>query len=240
MAVTEAYMSERTAHGMVVLIAIVALLLLACVIDEDLRIHSDGSGTYRVRITIPKELGEGFGDLRKEAEKNGFRVVQEGETEKERFLVIRKDFDDVTALNDAQTHFELTITEVGFLRREYRLRASLEAIGFGGFKRHLTVAMPGSVSSTTGGETHGSRVEWDGSAGGSIDIVSSGFYLPLRRGQSAAMVAVILAGLLLFIAVRLRRRQSPAATPCLTCNSPVPGNARFCQVCGANTPAAEV
>lgn len=71
-------------------IVITALLLLSCTVDEDLRINSDGSGTYRVRISVPKTFSEGFGDLRKEAVKNGFTVMEEGETERERFFVISK------------------------------------------------------------------------------------------------------------------------------------------------------
>ncbi len=232
-------MPTPTARRPFAVIAIAALLLLSCVIDEDLRIHSDGSGTYRVRISIPKELAEDFGELRREAEKNGFEIADEGETGDERFLVIRKDFTDISALNDSNTRFELTTTDTGFVRREYRLRASLGAVGFGSFKRRLTVAMPGKVASATDGEIDGSRVKWDASADGSLEIVSSGFSLPLTRGQNTAIVMVIVAGLLLLIWSRVRRRQ-PKTTVCQTCNSPVPGNAHFCGICGATSPAAEI
>jgi hypothetical protein len=222
-----------------VLLAILSLLLLACVIDEDLRIDADGSGTYRARITIPKQLGEGFGDFRKEAENNGFVIEQEGQTEKERFLVIRKDFTDVTALNDSHTHYELTMTESGIMRRNYRLRASLNSVAFGSFKRRLTVVMPGNVTSTTAGEIDGGRVRWEGAGGGSLEIVSSGFYFPLSRNQKAASVMVILVGVLLSVVMRRRRRQ-PSAAPCSTCNSPLRTDSRFCAICGANNPVAEI
>jgi hypothetical protein len=233
----EAQMFLRTRKGFLSLVMIASLLILACEIEEDLRIESDGSGRYSARISVPKELGD-FGELRKEAEKNGFAIMQEGETPKERFIVIRKDFTDISALNDSHARYELTMTESGFLRREYRLRASLEAIGFGSFKRRLTVAMPGKVSSTTHGEIDGSRVKWDTSAGGSLEIASAGFHLPLSRNQSRGLMVTIIGGALLLLALRFRRRRASNGV-CLTCNSPLRNGVRFCGICGANTPVAE-
>lgn len=218
------------------LIALAALLLLSCTVDEDLRVNSDGSGSYRARISVPKPFAEGFADLRKEATKNGFTVVEEGENDRERFFVISKDFADIEALNDSHTHFELTMTNTGFLRREYRLRAVLKAIAYGSFKRRFTVAMPGKVLSATDGEITGAGVRWEGSTGGSFEVVSSGFYLPLGAGQRTA-VLVAIAVLLLFLVLR-RRRQSSAAF-CPTCSAALRAGARFCGICGADTPIAQ-
>jgi hypothetical protein len=229
-------MFDRTAK--ILLTVLAALFLLSCVIEEELRIHGDGSGTYRVRIAIPKTLDQGFDEFRKEAEQSGFEIVQEGQTDQERFLIIRKDFTDITALNDSTTHFELTITEAGFLRREYRLRASLKAVGFGSFKRHLTVRMPGKVSSTTNGEITGSGVQWQGSTGGTIEIISAGLYLPLTRSQNIALALIAITGVLFLIVARRRRRQS-ASSICFSCNTPLRNGARFCGACGATTPIVE-
>jgi len=198
-------MLEQRHQRLVVMAGVVALLFLACTIEEDLRINADGSGTYRVKISIPKQLGEGFGDFRKEAEKDGFTVEREGETEQERFILLRKNFSDVASLNDSHGRFELTTTDTGILRREYRLRATLQAVGFGSYKRRLLITMPGEVQSTSAGERSGSRVTWDGHQGGTIEVVASGFHLPVSSNQKLAFLTIA-AGGLLFLAMRRRRR----------------------------------
>jgi hypothetical protein len=219
------------------LAGIFSLILLSCVIEEDLRINADGSGTYRVKVSIPKELSEGFGDFRKEAEKDGFRVEQEGETEKERFVVLRKDFTDVASLSDSNNQFELSTTDVGFLRREYRLSVSLQAIGFGSYKRRMVITMPAKVLSASAGEIAGTRVTWEGSRGGTIEVTSSGMHIPLSRNQKGLLLAAIAAALLLV--VRSRRRQQKPLTLCASCNAPISIDTRFCGVCGAGIPITQ-
>lgn len=214
---------------------VLALLLLSCVIEEDLRINGDGSGSYRIKLTMPKELGA-FDELRKSVEKDGYQVEQEGETEKERFIVFSKTFTDVSALNDSHNEFELTIADSGFMRREYRLRARLRGVDFGSYKRRIVFSMPGKVQSATAGEIAGGRVTWEGSYGGALEIVSSGFYLPVNSTLSLGVLAL---GLLLFAAMRRRRGTAHAAALCPSCNSPFSGNARFCRVCGASAPMTE-
>lgn len=218
-------------HSRVAALAVLlSLLLFACVIDEDLRINADGSGSYQVKLTIPKDLSSDFGDLRKSAEKDGFTIVEEGQTEKERFLIFRKQFTNVSALNDQNGRFELTIAEAGWFKREYRLRVALQAVGYGAFKRHLVVTMPGKVTATDVGEIDGSRVRWDASRGGSIDITAGGYAIALSRNQRILMPVVLIAGILLLIA---RRRTARPPSLCATCQTPLRRNAQFCAACGA-------
>jgi hypothetical protein len=218
------------------LTALLSLILFACAIDEDLQINADGSGTYRIKVTIPKDLSSDFGDLRKSAEKDGFSVVEEGQTEKERFIVLRKDFTEITSLNDGNNRFELTIAEAGWLKREYRLRVSLQSVGFGSFKRHFVVTMPGNVTTTNQGEIDGSRVRWDATNGGSMDITATGYSVPLSRVQLILMLVAALGGVGLLIA---RRRRSVApSSACATCHTQLPRDARFCAACGTGASIA--
>jgi len=225
--------------GVLLLTGVLSLFLFSCLLEEELVIHSDGSGTFRAKVTIPKEFGEGFADIRKDAEKEGFQI-EEGETEKERFIILRKKFDNVSALNDDGRRFELTMADSGFLRRQYLLRVQLPPVGFGGFTHRLVVTMPGKVQSATGGEFAGSRVTWEGKSGGTIEITAAGFYLPVSRTQRLLFLLVVVAGIVALLILRKRRQgQPPAATTCLTCQTPLSVNARFCRACGAVAPIPE-
>lgn len=188
-------------------VVVMSLLFVACLIEEDLRINGDGSGTYRVRITVPKELG-GLGELRRESEKQGFTVLEEGSTEQENFIVVRKEFTDISSLSDSGNTFELTTTETGFLRRDYSLRIRIGGGGFTGFKRRMVITMPAEVKSTTAGESSGNRITWENAAG-SLEATASGLYVPLSRNQRMSLLAVAVLGLLLIVAVRRARTPVP-------------------------------
>lgn len=215
-----------------------ALLLLACAVEEDLRLEFDGSGTYRVKVTIPKDLADGFGDLRKQAEKDGFVIAEEGETEAERFIVMRKEFTNVSSLNDDNSRFELTMTDRGLLRREYRFRATLQSVGFGAYQRHFTITMPCNVTSASDGTIDGSRVQWNASHGGTIEVAASGFYLPGSRNQRLLVIAIAV----LSVALLVFRRRSPIQPKavCANCQTHLSPDARFCRKCGAGTPVAQM
>jgi hypothetical protein len=215
------------------------LFLLSCSIEEDLRINGDGSGTYRVRLAVPKELGD-FDKLRGEVKEEGFQVEEEGETEQERFIVFRKNFTEISSLNDSHHSFELTTTDIGIMRRGYRLRANFRALGFGSYVRRFVVSMPGDVQSATAGRIAGNRVTWEDFRQGTIEIEASGLYLPVSRSQWLFGLAAALAALLLFVAAHRRRQPVPAAAAsCPSCHSPLANDARFCRVCGAGAPVTE-
>lgn len=224
---------------LVIIAALAALLLFACDIEEDLRLELDGSGTYRVRLTIPKNLSDGFDDLRKQAETDGFTVADQGTTETERFIVLRKTFDDITSLNDDHSQFELTITRPGFLRREYRFRANLQSVGFGAYQRQFTVTMPVNVTSASAGKIEGSRVRWNARHGGTIEITASGFGIPLSRNQRGLVTMIVILGVVLFIFVRRRRTRAHEAA-CAHCRAQLAPGTRFCRTCGTGAPVAQM
>lgn len=231
-------MFVRKRIRLLVMAATAALLLLACDIEEDLRLNFDGSGTYRIKLTIPRELAEGFGDLRKQAEKDGFTAT-EGTTETSRFIVLTKDFSDLAALNDDHSHFELTITESGLLRRDYRLLIRLQSIGFGAYQRRLSITMPCTVTSASAGDVDGSRVQWNASKGGSLEITASGIVIPVSRKTSVIAIVAVILGLALLAS----RRKSPKAgqeTVCINCHTHLAPKARFCGRCGTNAEAAQM
>jgi hypothetical protein len=223
---------------LVIAAATVALLLLACTIEEDLRIEFDGSGMYRVKLSIPKDLAGDFGELRKQVEKDGFVVADEGKTETERFIVLRKKFSDITSLNDDHSHFELTITKRNALRRDYRFRAAFQPVGFGAYQRHFAVSMPCRVTSASSGEIDGSHVQWNASRGGTIEINASGFCIPLSRNQRTFAIAIATLGIVLLVFAR-GRRQPTRKTACAQCKAHLASGTRFCRTCGTGTPAAQ-
>jgi hypothetical protein len=226
--------SSRHSRGAAVAV-LLSLLFFACALEEDLQINADGSGTYRVKLTIPKDLSSDFGDFKKDAAKNGFSIVEEGQTEKERFLMIRKDFTEITSLNDGHNVFELNIGKVGWLKRAYRLRASLQAVGYGSFKRNFVVTMPGEVTTSNQGEIDGSRVRWDATNGGSIEIMATGYAVPLSRNQGLLVVVVALGVALLVVG---RKRAAAAPALCSACDTSLARKARFCAACGARASIA--
>lgn len=216
--------------------ACLSLLLFACAIEEELRINADGSGTYGVKLTVPKEMGSDFGDLRKSAAEEGFTVVEERETEQERVLVLRKDFTDISSLNDGNSRFELATSTAGWLEREYRFRARLQAVGYGAFKRQITISMPGRIKASSQGEIDGSRVRWDASRGGSIEITARGYSIPLSN-RTLLLIALITAALA-FLVVR-RNRAARVQAFCAICRTPRAHAARFCAACGAEASIAQ-
>ena len=228
---------QRIRSKATLLIVITITTLLACTIEEDLTINSDGSGAYIVRIIIPRKLGEDFTDLKREAARTGFAVVDEGKTERQTFLVLRKDFNDVASISDANSPFELRIDETGFLRRRYQFKASLPPIGLGSYVRQLSVRMPGSVLSSNRGEVEGSHVRLDMTRGGTLEITSSGYYLPGTRRQKYLLFTVFMLGVGALVASGGKRRKSPVV--CNGCKTALRSNARFCPGCGNGLGAAQ-
>lgn len=194
-----------------VLCVCAALLLTACEIEDDLRLTSNGSGIYQMKISVEKQLTQALVELRKELEKEGYKVVLDGETPDRRFLVIRKDFKSVSELNDNNNRFEFNVLDGGFLQRKYRFNASLGSAG-GNFKRQFTIHMPGDVTMASAGERHGNSVTWDCASGGTITLEASGLSLPFAMpGQAGAMGTVLVVVLIaLFV---IHRRKARAAAP---------------------------
>jgi hypothetical protein len=222
---------------LVIVIAAVALLTVACEIDEDLVVNANGSGSYRIKVTIPKSLTEGFAGLRQQAEKDGF-TVDEGTTKTTRYAILRKKFDDLKLLNDDNNHFELTIDKQGLLRRDYRLRVTLEPIAFGAYQRQFTITMPTTITSASAGEIDGSRVRWNASRGGTIEIAASGLVVPWSRNQGLLVIALSILVVSLFLFTR-RRQESAQKASCASCQTHLAPGARFCGKCGTDAPVAQ-
>ncbi len=209
-------------------------LLAGCELEDDLRIEADGSGTYRARVLVEKLLGAVLTRVRGEAEAKGFRIVEEGETPTRHFVVLRKDFTDVRSLDDEQSSYDLTIETRRFFWREYRLRATLGSVAGSAFDRRFTISMPARISSTTAGESNGTRVVWYCTNGGTIEVVAEGFHVPVTRRH--VTVAIAIAALVLALVALFRRwasaRPEEEENVCTTCNKPMAVTARYCPSCG--------
>lgn len=209
----------------------ICLSLVACEVEEEIRLEADGTGSYRVKVMIEKEMGEVLSKLRSDAPRRGFTVVEEGETADRKFIVMARAFQDVAELNDDEDRYLLEVERSNPLTASYRL-----ALDFGsnpsanGFSRTLRVFMPARVRSASAGTIDGSAVSWDCSHPGQVEIRAAGFAPTLIGKQRTVGVAVIAGGALLLAGLRLRRRR---AASCSRCGSRLEGGLRFCPSCGA-------
>lgn len=222
------------------LACLAAALLTACEIEDDLEIRADGSGTYRARVVVERVVSPVYHQIRAEAERQGFRIIEEGKTFTTRFMVLQKDFTDVRTLSGPQSSFDLKIEQQSF-RRRYRLRATLGSVAGASFERRFTITMPADVVSASAGGFDGRRVTWYCSNGGTIDITAEAVHVPVRPWH----LAVVVFGLAVVAAVTtflLRRRRVAVVAPaaavvstgpsCRTCKASLPTAAHFCPSCG--------
>lgn len=221
------------------LCAVTTALLTSCEIEDDLQIRPNGSGTYRARIVVERIVSPVLQRIRGEAEREGFRIVEEGMTFTSRYLVVRKDFTQIRALSGRASNFDLKI-EQSYFRRRYRLHATLGAVSDESFERRFTITMPEKVTWASVGNIEGRRVTWYCSNGGTIEIVAEGIHLPLGSlSLTIAFAAACVVSVVVLIA-RRRQRTAPATiTPphstsirCRTCHQPIAPTARYCPSCG--------
>lgn len=211
-----------------VLLAFLCFWLIGCELEETLVLNADGSGTYSARILLPKEFAGAIGDLKAKATAEGFQVVEESETVDRKVLVIRKDFRDVSELNDNSNHYSLRVDQSSKWKRAYELSLDTgSGSGDGIQKRTMTIVLPVAVTSATSGTVTGREVRWDATSGGSIHVAASGYLLPFGMTplQTGIALAAVAAASLLFLRGR-RPRTCPA------CGVGSDGSARFCGSCG--------
>jgi DNA-directed RNA polymerase subunit RPC12/RpoP len=221
----------------IVLGALCAALLTACEIEDDLEIRADGTGTYRARIAVERVIRPVLEQIRADAESQGFRIIDEGATFSSRYIVVRKDFDEIRALNGPRGNFDLNVEDRLF-RRRYRLRASLGAFPEVTFDRRFTITMPAKIVSASDGAFEGRRLTWYCSGGGTLDVVAESFRVPVGPILFAA-AAALSAVVLLVVLVRrplsgraLARAAARDRIDCTTCRRTIAADARYCPACG--------
>jgi hypothetical protein len=223
---------------LMVLIALsgLCLLLAACEVEEELKLNVDGSGTYRVRILVEKEVGEALQEIRKDAQARGFTVVEEGETANRKFVVVARDFKNVSELNDKDDTYALDIEQSSPFKRTYHLSLNFRGNpSASGFSRSMEVSMPATVASTNVGTATGSTVRWDCSHPGTLEVQAAGLVLPLTSNQRKVVLAVLILGALLLVGVRVARWRPPS---CRNCGTRIEPNAKFCPKCGTQRDVA--
>lgn len=212
------------------------LLLAACEVEEELKLNADGSGTYRARILVEKEVGEALQEVRKDAPTRGFTVVEEGETANRKFVVVARDFKNVSELNDKDDTYALDVERSSPFKATYHLSLNFRSNpSASGFSRNMQVSMPATVASTSAGTATGSTVRWDCSHAGTLDVQAAGLVLPLTSNQRKMALAVLVLGVLLLVGVRVARRKPQS---CRNCGTRIEPNAKFCPKCGTQRDAA--
>lgn len=216
-------------------LSVLCLIVSACEVEEEIKLNADGSGTYRARILVEKEVGDALKEVRGDAEKRGFKVVEEGETANRKFVVITRDFQNIAELNDKEDTYQLDVDRSSLFKSSYHL-----ALNFGGnpsasgFSRNVQVTMPATIASTNVGTVTGDSVRWDCSHPGNLDVQAAGFALPLKSGQRGIILGVLAIGALLLVGLRIaRRKPAPAPVRCEKCGEPLAPGAKFCPKCGA-------
>jgi hypothetical protein len=222
---------KRNQKGFFVCLMVVALALLAlgCEIEDEIRINRDGSGTYRAKMLVDKQFASALPDIRKEAVKAGLRIVEEGETETRHFIVMARDFKNISEIGDSQNRMSFTAANAGWLRERYEFSASLPPSS-NGFSRQLTIVLPAVIEKNTVGETRGNTVVWDCTKGGTLEVTAAGFALPLAMRSPTVLGLIALAVAMGILLLVLRR--APAAKHCATCGATKGSGARFCMNCG--------
>jgi hypothetical protein len=221
-----------------VLIALSALCLLlsACEVEEELELNADGSGTYRARILVEKEVGEALQEVRNDAQKRGFIVAEEGETANRKFIVVAREFQNVVELNDKDDTYALDVAQISPFKATYRLSLNFRSNpAASGFSRSIQVSMPATVASTSAGTVTGSSVRWDCSQPGTLEVQAAGLVLPLTGSQRKLALGLLVFGALLLVGVRIARRKPRS---CPNCGARLEPNAKFCLKCGARRDSA--
>jgi Tol biopolymer transport system component len=171
---------------------VVLLLMSACKVEETIDLRADGSGTYRAKISVTKDFGEAIDQVKREAGQHGLRVLEEGQTADEKFVVVGRDFSKMSDLGDKDDTYSLVVTREGWFRKSYRFEAILRKnIAASGFQRILHVRMPGSIDSSSSGQLSSHSVEWPCSQGGQLDVVASGFAIPELSSLPAFLSATV-------------------------------------------------
>lgn len=220
------------------LLLLLGCALLACEVEEDIRLNADGSGTYRAKVSVEKQYGEALSERKGEADKKGFRIVEQGETKTHTFVVMARDFADVAELNDDEDSYTLQIDRPSALKGSYRLTLGFESSAAeSGFKRRTRITMPVSIKQASVGTISGRSVDWDSSQGGTLSVEASGFVLPLTRSRRRIALGVIVLGVVAIGGLRWSRR---ARGPrCAKCGRGLAAEARFCPDCGATREAVQ-
>lgn len=214
--------------------ALLCITLLGCEVEEEIQLSSNGSGTYRVKILVEKELGEALPQIRQECQQKGLRIVKEGETTDRKFLLAERGFNRIDDLNDNTHTYTFSSLQATPTTANYELSATLRRPEMQTFSRTLRIVMPTGIKTATQGRVSGKSVEWDCSSGGTLYVVASGFSLPLTKKQQTLMLGIILFGIAAIVAIRLKRR--PSSHRCHKCSAPVAEGAKYCPACGAGLP----
>ena len=228
-------MRSRTSLPARLVVLVLALLVLSCEIEDQITIRRDGSGTYRVKMLVEKQLASALPEIRKKAAEEGFRILENGETETRHFLLMERDFKNVSEVGDARNPIHFKVTKAGWLRERYELTASLRSSAGDGFSRQLTLALPGRIERSTAGEVRGNTIVWDCTKGGRLEATAVGFVLPpvLRWVAIFSAVIAAAAAVVMGILLLVLRRRPAAAVLCGTCGATKDSNTRFCANCGA-------
>lgn len=215
----------------VVSLAMLTLVLTGCKVEEEIHLRSDGSGTYKARVSVEEQFADVLDGLREKAREKGVDILEDDRADGQRYLVVGRSFQSLSELSDDSDHYAWVVERSGPWRATYRLRAELEGnLMMTGFDRVLKVTMPVPIRTASGGEVSGRTVRWDCSKGGVLEVEAAGVRLLGVGGPAMLGAVLVLAGL---VALFLWLRRRSAKAHCQACGVPVVRSTRFCPKCGS-------
>ncbi len=213
-------------------------LLTACDLDETVAVNSDGSGTYVARLSVEKQFADSIAGIKAQAQQRGYKV-EDSETPDRKILTMRRDFANVSELNDSNDTYTLQLESRAGLQKSYTLSLRINTSAWVNpiQKRMIHFTLPVPVISATNGTFSGRHVDWDCTNGGSLVIQAAG--VPLPFGLTPLLLAFLLVavGIAAVAAVRARKKRASPATVCANCATPLGASAQFCPACGTRAAA---
>lgn len=181
----------------ILLLAVASATLAGCEVEEQLHLAADGTGSYQARVTVDHAFAAVLSRLKDQADRRSFQIIEETSDANGQSVILARDFERVSDLDDDSASYRFEIERRSPLRRAYRLTVELrDNFLASGFDRRLVIRMPAPIRDSSAGEVSGETVVWDCSEGGTLILEAEGY------GASAAWrIAAACAGLLVVVTV---------------------------------------
>lgn len=152
---------------LLLLASLLAFWLSGCVeVVQHSRVHDDGSVSVKVTVLIDTQYeAKVLPEIKKELGKKlppGVRVDYSRRIDGKAAVIVEADGAAAAALLKEDGSTTITVSDLGFMRRRYEVRAAVPVTVDLPFRHRAVLVMPGSIEEVTGGtKTSSDTVEFD-------------------------------------------------------------------------------
>lgn len=152
---------------LLLLASLLAFWLSGCVeVVQHSRVHDDGSVSFKFTVLIdPQYEAKVLPEIKKELGKKlppGVRVDYSRRIDGKAAVIVEADGAAAAALLKEDGSTTITVSDLGFMRRRYEVRAAVPVTVDLPFRHRAVLVMPGSIEEVTGGtKTSSDTVEFD-------------------------------------------------------------------------------